>query len=178
MKKDQRFYRDMQAYIAVTTIGPSTLRNQGAKRVIKKAQEFLGRLDLHPFHKSDEASFLGVLNRKAEELRQALPKGAKHWGAARKAMNLFLRDICYNRFLSQKYQLAAVEPWLELPLDSLVAGAMKRSASRGRLPHWPGLIGLTPEISREFQASAKECAAGEGISRVHLDMRLWMVMRG
>ena len=28
MNKDDEFYRDMQRYVAVTTVGPSTLRNQ------------------------------------------------------------------------------------------------------------------------------------------------------
>jgi hypothetical protein len=39
MNKDIHFYHDMQRYIAVTTIGPSTLRNQGSKGVIKSAQQ-------------------------------------------------------------------------------------------------------------------------------------------
>jgi len=33
MKKDDKFYLDMQRYIAVITVSPSTLRNQGSKGV-------------------------------------------------------------------------------------------------------------------------------------------------
>jgi hypothetical protein len=109
MKKDDQFYRDMQRYIAVTTIGPSALRNQGSKGVIKAAQNHLAVIDLGAFHTKDEQAFLKVLDTETAELREALPKGSRHWGAARKACNLFLRDICYNRFLCERHGLAHSE---------------------------------------------------------------------
>jgi len=90
MNKDIHFYRDMQLYLAVTTIGPSTLRNQGSKGVIKAAQQYLALIDLNVFRTSDEKTFLNVLDNETEQLRKALPKGAQKWGAARKALNLFL----------------------------------------------------------------------------------------
>lgn len=173
MKKDNQFYRDMQKYIAVTTIGPSALRNQGSKGVIKAAQKHLAAINLRVFRAKDEAAFLSVLDDQTEALRRALPREAQNWGAARKALNLFLRDICYNRFLSERQRLGLVEEWMEIPLDSLIAASLKRKATRGRLPHWPGLNCLTPEVSSRFQAFAKQVASAQGILRVHLDMRLW-----
>lgn len=177
MKEDDQFYRDMQKYIAVTTIGPSALRNQGSKGVIKAAQKHLADIDLQVFRAKDEAAFLRVLDDQTEILRCALPREAQNWGAARKALNLFLRDICYNRFLCERHGLALAEGWMEIPLDSLIAASLKRKGTRGQLPRWPGLNGLTPEVSSKFQALAKRVASAEGISRVHLDMRLWTVER-
>jgi hypothetical protein len=177
MKKDDQFYRDMQRYIAVTTIGPSALRNQGSKGVIKAAQKHLSDIDLGAFRAKDEVSFLCVLDNHTEKLRCALPREAQNWGAARKALNLFLRDICYNRFLCQKHGLSEAEEWMEIPLDSLVAASLKRKGKRGQLPPWPGLNGLTAEISSKFQKVAKLVASTQGIARVHLDMRLWTVER-
>jgi hypothetical protein len=173
MKKDDQFYRDMQRYIAVTTIGPSTLRNQGANRVIEAAQVYLSVVSLPTFKTTGESDFLEALNAHTERLRMALPTGAQNWGAARKALNLFLREICYNRFLCELHRLVACEDWMEIPLDGLVARALGRRAGRRKLPRWPGLTLLTPEVSNSYQAFAREFAVSIGISRVHLDMRLW-----
>jgi len=175
MKKDDKFYCDMQRYIAVTTVGPSALRNQGSKGVIKAAQDHLARIRLRQFRANNEDSFISTLDTETERLRKALPQGAKNWGAARKALNLFLRDICYNRFLCERHGLSKSEDWMEIPLDSLIAAFLKRKArqEKRRLPRWPGLTGLTREVSAIFQAYAKQVALSQGISRVHLDMRVW-----
>ena len=44
------FYGTMQRSVAVTAIGPSSLRNQGASGVIDAAREFLAKLDLSGFN--------------------------------------------------------------------------------------------------------------------------------
>ena len=177
MKKDDQFYQDMQRYIAVTTIGPSALRNQGSSGVIKAAQNYLAVIDVGRFRTKDERTFLKSLDAATEKLKHALPPGAQNWGAARKACNLFLRDIYYNRFLCQRHGLEDSEEWMEIPLDGLVATALKRKGKRGALSRWPGLNRLTPEISAKFQTFARQVAAEQGISRVHLDMRLWTTQR-
>jgi hypothetical protein len=177
MKKDKAFYLDMQTYIAITTIGPSTLRNQGSKGVIKAAQKYVASIDIRIFRAKDEAAFLEVLDQETENLRRALPEGAQNWGAARKALNLFLRDVCYNRFLCEIHGLAQAEDWMEIPLDSLISASLKRKSMRGQLPAWPGLNRLTPEVSSKFQAFARQVAMERRISRVHLDMRLWIEAR-
>jgi hypothetical protein len=173
MKKDDQFYCDMQKYIAISAIGPSSLRNQGSDGVIKATQKQLARINLRVFRAEDEGAFLRVLDDQTEILRCALPRKAQNWGAARKALNLFLRDICYSRFLCEEYGLALAEEWMEIPLDSLTAAALKRKGTRGELPQWPGLNGLRPDVSSKFQALAKRVASAQGISRIHLDMRLW-----
>ena len=172
-----RRHSDIQRYIAVTTVGPSTLRNQGKSGVIEMAQSFLSEFDLHRLTVNDERAFLRVLDTMTEELRQQLPRGAQHWGAARKAVNLFLRDCCYNRIVSDTYRLASLEAWLEIPLDSVVAAELKRRLPRRTLPAWPRLKGLTPPVSAAFQRVAKARADADGITRPRLDMRLWVAQR-
>lgn len=175
--KDDQFYADMQRYIAVTTVGPSALRKQGAKGVIKAAQQHLAVANLQIFKQKDELAFLRMLDIETEKLKLALPEGAQNWGAARKALNLFLRDICYNRFLCERHDLASIEEWLELPLDRLVATSLIDKDIADKLPQWPGLKWLKKNISEEFQSFAKQYALEQGVSRIHLDMRLWTVER-
>lgn len=171
--KKKSFYSDMQTFVAVTTIGTSSLRNQGSKGVIKSARQYLASLEIESFCTNSEINYLSVLNRETERLRRSLPKGAQNWGAARKALNLFMRHVFYNKFLHDKYRLCRFENWMEIPLDSLIARSLKRNGVRGHLPGWPGLSKLTPEISSKFQDHAKIIANSKGISRVHLDMHLW-----
>ncbi len=54
--------KDMQAYIAVTTVGPSILCNQGAAGVIPAAQEFLKTLEVSRFSANEEQDFIAVLD--------------------------------------------------------------------------------------------------------------------
>lgn len=175
MKKDDQFYVDMQKHIAISAVGPSALRNQGSAGVIKAAQKHLADINLQIFRTKNEGAFLRVLDDQTEVLRRALPRAAQNWGAARKALNLFLRGICYNRFLCEKHGRALVEEWLEIPLDNLTAASLKRKDKKGYLPQWPGLKGLTPDVSSKFQALANQIASSPKtpISRIHLDMRLW-----
>ena len=56
--KTDSFYTDMQRYIAVTTVGPSALRNQGGPGVIETAQRFLAALDMRIFTVHDEKTYL------------------------------------------------------------------------------------------------------------------------
>jgi hypothetical protein len=156
MEKNDHFRRDMQRYIAASTIGPSTLRNPRASGVSETAQKYVAVVDLSAFSAQNEDDYLAALNAQTKLLQTAFPLGARNWSAARKALNIFLRDICYNRFLCERHRLAASGEWMEIPLDKLVATALKRKASQGKLPPWPGLNQLTAEISKSgFCAKAR-----------------------
>ncbi len=170
------FISTMQHRVATVAIGPSTLRNQG-KGVIQATQEFLSRLPLARIPTSNEARFRDWLDRQTECLLDALPIKNRPWGAARKALNLFLRDALYNQYLNRHFQIGKVEPWLEVPLDSAVAKGLKRLAGRGKLPPWPGLKYLQKDTSDMYQAFAARYSACQGIARVHLDMYLWLENR-
>jgi hypothetical protein len=95
-------------------------------------------------------------------------------GAARKAINLFLRDVLYNQYLCHKFGIGKIESWLEVPLDSVVARKLKSAAGRGVLPRWVGLKNLRASESEEFHNFASQCAKMLSIARVHLDIYLWL----
>jgi len=87
------FLKRIQTRIATVAIGASTLRNQGASNVVSNTREFLKRLDLRRFKAKTAIVFRDALDRETNKLKNALPIGARNWGAARKALNIFLRDV-------------------------------------------------------------------------------------
>ncbi len=104
-----------------------------------------------------------------------MPRGARHWGVARKCLNLFFRDAIYNFYLRKEYKLAKFEKFLEIPLDSYVGHALHRQArdERRDVPPWRTVKGLTPEASAKFQAFASEIARRKRTKRLHLDVAYW-----
>jgi len=164
----------MQRWVATVAVGASALRNQGAEGVIDAARSFLSRLDLRQFSASNEQEFRDKLDCETEHLRRAFPRGARHWGTARKAINLFLRDAFYNYELRLHFLLTNAEPFYEVALDSYVAAELKRQAPGEALPRWRRLKDLTPEASEKYQQFALSLAEREGIPRVHLDAKLWL----
>lgn len=145
----------------------------GPTGTIKKAREFLGNLQLERFHKTTEEEFLKELNQATQELKRFLPKGGRHWGSARKFLNIFLRGCAYNKYLCKHHQLDHIEPWLEIPLDSHVAKGLRNEADKTNLPRWTSVIGLNEEVSKRFQEFASEVARREGVNRVDLDIKYW-----
>ena len=145
--------------------------------MIDAAREFLAALDLAVFNCGTEKKFKSELDNATNGLMLSLPKTARSWGAARKAINLFLRDALYNRYLAETCLLNSIETWLEIPLDSAVARGLKKLGTRGELPFWPGLKKLSPSISSKFQLFAQDIALKRGLARVHLDIYLWLQER-
>lgn len=158
---------------AVLAIGQSTLRNQGAPGVAAAARQFLASMDLRHFAVDSEKSFLRVLDRETKKLMQALPVGTKNWGAARKALNIFLRDCVYDRFLCEHFGLAQIHPWLELPLDSYAAVGLGKTLLGSSLPKWDAIKRLKEEDSAAYQQVAREVASRLGCHPVDLDIYLW-----
>jgi hypothetical protein len=173
-QEDPALLYQMQRRLAETSIGPSALRNQGSAGVIQAAKTFMEKLDLGAVCLDSESRFQRVLNKLTERLRSALPPNAQHWGAARKALNLFLRDAFYNRYTFGQYGLARLEPWLEVPLDKYVAIELLKGDRS--LPRWEGVKYLSPATSELYQASASIMAERRGVARVHLD--LWLYRPG
>lgn len=171
------FLSTMQHSVAVIAIGPSSLRNQGYAGVIDAAREFLTKCDLAAFRCHTEEEFRSKLDNTTENLIVALPKRARSWGVARKAINLFLRDSLYNRYLAESYRLLSIENWLEIPLDSAVARGLRKLARRREIPAWPGLKKLSGDVSAQLQLFAQNIAVRRGLARVHLDIYLWLQER-
>ena len=161
--------RLLQIRIAMVAIGAPVLRGQGQPGMVEAARNYLARLDLSKFGINivdSEAVFLKALDRHTKKLANKFPgKGLGNWGAARKSLNLFLRDVVESRSLCDKYKLQHIEKWLEVPLDSHVA--------RGLCSGWPRIRYLTPCVSDEYQALASIMAEMLGCSRVALDLNLW-----
>jgi len=129
------------------------------------------------FGKTTESGFAKNLDTATHALCDALPRGARHWGLARKVINIFLRNCLYTTYLDAAFGLHWNEPYFELPLDSITAVHLKRAAGRGRLPAWPGVKHLTEPISAKFQEAATAEADRRRISRIHLDAIWWSVSR-
>jgi len=174
--KSNDFIVMMQRRTGVTAVGPSALRGQGAG-VLKATQAYLGLLDLSGIPKSAQGEYTDWLDKQTESLLDRLPIKNRPWGAARKAINLFLRDVLYNQYLNDHFEFRKLESWLEIPLDSAVAKGLKHRAGRGGLPQWPGLKALNSMVSDKFQAFAAQQAKRCGLERVHLDVYLWIENR-
>lgn len=170
--RGHEFLSRMQHHVAQLAANSSSLRNQGASGVVAAARRFLSRLSLGEFAGGDESSFTATLDRKTEELRGELPVEAQHWGAARKVLNLFLRDCLYNTCLAEAYGLERLWSWLEVPLDRQVAEALRKEAG-ATLPPWPQIKRIAPADSALYQAEASRRAVVEKVARVDLDLWFW-----
>lgn len=163
----------LQVRAAMLAIGRSTLRSQGAPGMVAAARRFLRNLDLNLFAAEESAQFMVVLDKKTNLLASRFPDGGRgNWGAARKSLNIFLRDVIYCRPLCEHYKLAVLESWLEVPLDSNVHEGLLSDAT-GTVVPWPGVKALTPTVSDQLQSTASAVAKSLGVARVHLDIRYW-----
>jgi len=167
---DTRILGPLQERIAILAIGPSALRNQGAPGVVGAAREYLKHLNLENFQVDSPKAFRTRLANETEKLREAFPAGTRHWGAARKALNIFLRDAVYNRYLWERYNFGDLEAWLEVPLDSEVAKGLQSEPEGSLLPKWPGVKYLSQDVSNEYQDVAERVARRRRSARVHLDL--------
>lgn len=174
---NQALLRAIQHHIAVASIPSSALRNQGTIGVTAAARQYLATVPLRSFSTGRHKSFTIELDRTTEELRGALPIGAQAWGTARKAMNLFLRDCYYNKFLHESFGLGDAEAFYEIPLDGEVAKKLVTVVPKPRLSLWRGVKHLTRSQSVEYQEFARVLAASKGVARVHLDAFLWPAIR-
>jgi hypothetical protein len=158
---------------ASTAVGASTARGMGPKGTILAARHYLASIDLNRFRKASEKEFRSTLNQTTNRFLKHLPRGARHSGAARKFLNIFLRNVVYNRYLCAHYGLAYLEPWLELPLDSHVAKGLRSETGGASLPRWKTVIDLDQETNKKFQDFATSVAKTEKTHRVHLDIKYW-----
>ena len=66
---------------------------------------------------------------------------------------------------------------MEIPLDSVVAAALKKHIGKGRLPSWPGLKRLTPSGSFLLRMWHDDGLVPTLVARAVLDMRIWVKQR-
>lgn len=158
----------MQCFIAETCIGASSLRGQGASGLIRESRNFFKELDLSSIP-TEQSQFTKWLDRKTERLRGKYSANAQNFGAARKALNLFLRDVSYNVILNRAFGLNPVLSLLEVPVDSFTAKHLKKHDPT--LPaKWSGLKRVTKEHHKEYQYAASMIAKKWKVNRVDLDI--------
>jgi hypothetical protein len=162
----------LQARAARSSLGPSSMRGAGSRGVVGAGRPFLAQLDLLRFATSNEQRFGAELDRATDALMRAFPRSARHWGLARKGLNIFLRECLYTVYLRDAYTLGVAESFFEVPLDSLTGKALYE-ASKRTLPRWRTVRGLERSVSDEFQKVASRVARERGVARVHLDAVWW-----
>ncbi len=175
MARRSDFIPTIQRFTAIECIGISTLRGQG-KGVIRDTRGYLAKLKLGRIPRGSQSRFESWLDRHTEGILDALHIPNRPWGAARKSLNIFLRSVLYNHYLRRKSHVNQIAKWLEIPLDSLVARALKDLAKKQEitLPRWPGLKHFTSEINVPYQEFAKQEAKRWKLpARVFLDNYLW-----
>ena len=158
----------MQRFIAETCIGAPALRNQGAPGLVGAARKFFKKMKLASIPK-DAGPFAAWLDEQTIVLLDHFPPAARHFGTARKALNLFLRSATYNIVLNREYGLDALLPLLEVPLDSYVARHLRHCVPS--LPRrWAGLKRLDAATHRQYQKAAAFIAEWDGGYRVDADV--------
>jgi hypothetical protein len=166
------FIRTVQRKVAISAIPASALRGQRYPGLTRLVRDFLSALPLKQFGVAGPKLFVHRLDGATNQLLSTLPRQVRHWGVARKAVNLFLRDSFYNAYLRDRFALQAAELLYEVPLDEVVATGLARIVPRD-LPRWPGVKYLTPKLSQIYQQATAIQAERMGMARVHLDIYLW-----
>lgn len=171
-RTNRSFHLDvaLQERIAWLAVGRSTLRKQGAAGMVSAARQFVRELDLRKLALRKESAFLELRDEQTEQLVRRFPvRARRNWGAARKVLNIFLRDVVYSHLLRAAHGLSTIEPWLEMPLDSYSFKGLAEDIEVTE--SWPGVKHLKKPLSDRLQESAREVAHRLGTLRVHLDVR-------
>lgn len=173
-KQSNEFLENVQNYVAVTSVGASTVRGY-PKKTAERSKEFFKEIYLGTLAGKDRAQYKSHLNVLTKRLMQKLPKASRHkqnkkaYGIARKVLNIFLHNAFYNRYLCEAYKLDSLEEYLEVPIDKKVAMAIKKRRPKRILPAWNGIKALDGRVHRQYQTQAMAVADKLKISVVHLD---------
>jgi hypothetical protein len=166
-----------QSRAARMAVGASTVRGQRVSGIVEAARAHLRDLPLEEFSVTQRTAFDGELDARTQQLKAALPAGARRWGLARKVLNIFLRDCVYSVHLRDAHGLGGIEDFLELPLDRVTADALCLACRHKSLPEWKGVRYLDRRTSRVYQDAAQDVASAYGVARVHLDAIWWSMGR-
>lgn len=159
-------------WYARRSIGNSTLRGYptDTKTV---AQHFLAKikLDERNFQPGAYRQYLDGLTPQlqAEFNANANLGCAVYFGAARKSLNIYFRELLYsihfNRLVAPAWSV------LEIPLDKNVARWL--TSANPRLPRWTTIKQLNPKIYELFQDTARRVADSRKVAVIDLDVEYW-----
>ena len=154
MDKDE-FLKLVHRRVAQTSVGPSAIRNQGASGLIKTSREYFeNSVNLREFREILTTNkYNDYLDNLTTDLKNRFEKGGQSWGAARKGLNLFFRDVVYNKYLADFLKIPTdynenlrTLKNLEVPLDrDVTTGLTKLFAD---LPKWKSIKELTEKCMR------------------------------
>jgi len=150
LSKLKKRVADFQKRVANIAIGSTTMRGQG-KGSSQTARDFVTILDLNKFSKiSNPEQFNLLLDQFTNELKNKLPNHS--WGAARKALNIFLIECCLNKYISAVYHLDKIFEFLEVPLDNPNAKRLRDEAKKQKIKlRWDNIKNLKQEDSTKLQ---------------------------
>lgn len=157
--------KKLQRHIAFSSIGPTTLRNMlSVKGWRSEVCSQLGAINLNNLN---SLGFEKAIDKWTDDLVLK----TKCWGASRKALNLFLRDLYYNYWIRNKYNLDNFAEKFEIPLDGIVMNKIRKIYPS--LPKKPAVKNLTADINKKYQLSAYNYAKDNSTLRIHLDIKFW-----
>ncbi|RKQ64142.1 hypothetical protein, partial [Oceanibaculum indicum] len=112
------------------------------------------------------------------KLMASFPEGARNnYGAARKALNIYLFACARDHMARSRYRLDRIEPALELPIDRHAIDYLKRQAkdeaSQQTLKRFSFINQLDEDIHSAIQAVAAKVAECHGVMRCELDLLAW-----
>jgi len=175
-----KLIKQVHRRIAQVSVGSSAIRNQGSGGLIKICHDYFEKsIDLKEFGaKIRNNGYPEYLDNCTHQLLSLFPEEGKSWGAARKGLNLFFREVVYNKYLADylnipneySENLERIKQ-LEVPLDKDVATGLIKIYDE--LPKWKSIKVLQPEESKLYQKFALIYAERQNIARVHLDLEFW-----
>lgn len=177
---DNEFLKLIQRRLSEISIGSSALRNQGAKGIIRLTRDFCyNQIKLDDFKEQIlDKTFSKYIDKLTTQLVNEYPIEGKSWGAARKGLNLFFRELVYNHYVHKYLNLPSNRTeeinflnQLEVPLDNFVAKGLKNEFDE--LPKWNSIKNLTPVDSRVYQKRALDLASKMGFARIDVDLEFW-----
>ncbi|MEX0929186.1 MAG: hypothetical protein WD266_04195 [Balneolales bacterium] len=169
----EKFLSTLQQKTAYEAITPSLLGFQYEITEMHDLWNFAVNLDLTRFSTKAGEEFHRTLNETTDALTNTLSAENRTWGTARTALNLFLKEAHYNRYLSEVYHLYLSEHFFETPVNDTAAAALRSQKSGPTLPEWTGLHMFDKDKSDAYQAFATDLAEEMRVSRVHLGLFLW-----
>lgn len=167
MGENEEFLRKVQKHLSWTSVTPTTLRGMLEIGQRKKVCLALSGLPLGEIRTLPPEGYADLLDKWTDVV---VKESGAPWGAARKGLNIFLRDALYNFYLREHSEILKHQEQMEIPLDGIIMKKLRDSC--GDLER-TAVKSLRPKLSARYQKVASDVAKLRNIARVHLDLDWW-----